>query len=370
MLRQPVSAWLRVIGRLRPGATTDGMGPRLTALLRAWMQHDSGYPSNWMPEIIRTLPEQVITIVPAGSGVGVMKEQYGRSLQILLGVCGLVLLIACANVANLLLARAVARRGQTAIRLAIGASGRQIVGEALLESVLLAFFGAVAGLFVAMGAARLLVSLAFAGATVRPARHHAVAARPRIRGRARARHRRHLRRRAGVARHADRSDRGAARGRAHHRRSRVHHAARAAHRAGHALGGARRRFGDARPQPGQPRGTGLRLHGRGARAGEFEPAAGQLYAGETRGHLSRCRDARGAIARRDGRGPRALQPAYRQLGRAGARGRQARARAGPASGRVVGPRQRQLPAASRREAAARAVISPRATPRPPRASPW
>lgn len=168
LLRQPVSAWLRVIGRLRPGATTDGMGARLTELLHTWMQHDSGYPSNWMPEIIRTLPEQVIAIVPAGSGVGVMKEQYGRSLQILLGVCGLVLLIACANVANLLLARAVARRGQTAVRLAIGASGRQIVGEALLESVLLALGGAVAGLLVAMGAARLLLSLAFAGAAVVP----------------------------------------------------------------------------------------------------------------------------------------------------------------------------------------------------------
>ena len=45
LLRQPVSAWLRVIGRLRPGATTDGMGARLTGILRQWMQHDSGYPA-------------------------------------------------------------------------------------------------------------------------------------------------------------------------------------------------------------------------------------------------------------------------------------------------------------------------------------
>jgi predicted permease len=168
ILRQPVSAWLRVIGRLRPGATTDGMGARLTAMLHQWMQHDSGYPSNWMPDIVRTLPQQVITVVPAGAGVGIMKEQYGRSLQILLGVCGLVLLIACANVANLLLARAVARRGQTAIRLAMGASRRQIVSEALVESILLAIAGAIAGLVVAVGAARLLLSLAFAGATILP----------------------------------------------------------------------------------------------------------------------------------------------------------------------------------------------------------
>ena len=168
LLRQPISAWLRVIGRLRPEATIVGMDARLTGLLRQWMQHEAGYPSNWMAEIERTLPQQVITVVPAGSGVGVMKEQYGRSLQILLGVCALVLLIACANVANLLLARAAARRGQTALRLAMGASRRQILTEALVESVLLAIGGAIAGLIVAMGAARLLLSLAFAGATIVP----------------------------------------------------------------------------------------------------------------------------------------------------------------------------------------------------------
>ncbi len=168
LLRQPISSWLRVIGRLSPAATIAGMDARLTGLLRQWMLHEAGYPSNWMAEIERTLPQQGITVVPAGAGVGVMKEQYGRSLQILLAVCALVLLIACANVANLLLARAVARRGQTAVRLAMGASRRQIVTEALVESVLLAIGGAIAGLVVAMGAARLLLSLAFAGATTLP----------------------------------------------------------------------------------------------------------------------------------------------------------------------------------------------------------
>ena len=168
LLRQPISSWLRVIGRLRPGATIDGMDARLTGLLRQWMQHEAGYPANWLAEIERTLPQQVITVVPAGAGVGVMKEQYGRSLRILLAVCGLVLLIACANVANLLLARAVARRGQTAVRLAMGASRRQIVTEALVESVVLAVGGALAGLVVATGAARLLLSLAFSGASQLP----------------------------------------------------------------------------------------------------------------------------------------------------------------------------------------------------------
>lgn len=89
-------------------------------------------------------------------------------MQILLAVCGLVLLIACANVANLLLARAVARRGQNAVRLAIGASRRQMIGQALMESVLLGIAGGIAGLLVAMAAARLLLTLAFHGSHFLP----------------------------------------------------------------------------------------------------------------------------------------------------------------------------------------------------------
>src|SRR6478735_3028525 len=168
LVRQPVSAWLRVIGRVKDGATVAGVEPRLTELLRRWMVTDSGYPSNWMPDIQRTLNQQVIAVVPAGAGIGIMKEQYGRSLRILLGVCGLVLLIACANVANLLLARSVSRRGQTAVRLAMGASRRQIVVDALIECVVLAVIGAIAGLLVAMSAARLLLSLAFVTAKTLP----------------------------------------------------------------------------------------------------------------------------------------------------------------------------------------------------------
>lgn len=168
LARQSVSAWLRMIGRLRPGASINGMAPRLTGVLRQWIQNDSGYPANWMPEVIRMLPKQVLNVVPAGAGVAVMKEEYGRSLQILLSVCGLVLLIACANVANLLLARGVARRGQLAVRMAIGATRREIIGQALTESILLAVGGAIAGLVVAVGAARLLLTLAFQNAHFLP----------------------------------------------------------------------------------------------------------------------------------------------------------------------------------------------------------
>jgi predicted permease len=166
LLHQQFAAWLRIIGRLRPGATTAGIAPRLTGVLRQWMQYEAGYPPNWA--IVNLLPKQVINIVPAGAGVAVMKERYGRSLQILVAVCGIVLLIACANVANLLLARAVARRGQTAVRLAVGATPRQIITQALTESILLAIAGGIAGLVVAVGAARLLLALAFHSAHFLP----------------------------------------------------------------------------------------------------------------------------------------------------------------------------------------------------------
>src|SRR5258705_2636539 len=110
----------------------------------------------------------MVNVVPAGAGVAEMKEEYGRSLQILLSVCGLVLLIACANVANLLLARGVARRGQIAVRMAVGATRSQIIKQALTESILLAIGGAIAGLLVAVAAARLLLALAFYSAHFLP----------------------------------------------------------------------------------------------------------------------------------------------------------------------------------------------------------
>src|SRR5207247_9202732 len=68
LLHQSVSAWLRMIGRLRPGASVDGMAPRLTGVLRQWMQYDSGYPANWIHEVIRLLPKQVIKVFTVGDG--------------------------------------------------------------------------------------------------------------------------------------------------------------------------------------------------------------------------------------------------------------------------------------------------------------
>jgi predicted permease len=161
LLRQSISAWLRVIGRLKPGASTEGIGPRLTGILRPWMVHDSGYPAEFMPLIQQSLPKQNIKIVPGGAGVGDMKADYGDSLHILLTVCCMVLLIACANIANLLLARGVARRSQTSVRLALGASRRQLIRQSLTESVVLSVLGGIAGVAVAYLGVKVIVALTF-----------------------------------------------------------------------------------------------------------------------------------------------------------------------------------------------------------------
>jgi predicted permease len=161
LLRQSISAWLRVIGRLKPGASTEGIGPRLTAILRQWMVHDSGYPAQFMPLIQKSLPTQNIKIAPGGAGVADMKADYGDSLHILLTVCCLVLLIACANIANLLLARGAARRSQTSVRMALGASRRQLIRQSLTESIVLSVLGGIAGVAVAYLGVKVIVALAF-----------------------------------------------------------------------------------------------------------------------------------------------------------------------------------------------------------------
>jgi predicted permease len=158
-------AWLRVIGRLHRGvparSVTGAMAARLTAELRQWLVDESGMPSDWMAGIKAGLPKQNINVVPAGAGVGAMKADYAASLRILLAVCSLVLLIACANIANLLLARATSRRTETSIRLALGASRTRLLRQAFTESIVLSVLGGIAGLFVAWLGVKAIVAVAF-----------------------------------------------------------------------------------------------------------------------------------------------------------------------------------------------------------------
>ncbi len=168
LIKNNQSNWLYIIGRLRPGANVDGLPARLTPVLQRWLQNEDPIPADFRPQIESTIPQKYIRLAPAGSGVARMKEDYGASLRILLAVCATVLLIACANIANLLLARGTARRMQTAVRVAMGATRRRLLRQQLTEAVLLALFGGILGIAVAYLGARLMLALAFRGATFVP----------------------------------------------------------------------------------------------------------------------------------------------------------------------------------------------------------
>ena len=110
------------------------------------------------------IPRQHIRLTPAGRGVEQLQTDYATGLRLLVTLSGLLLLIGCANVANLLLARGSANRSQTAVRLALGAARSRLVRQMLTESVLLALLGGAAGVYVAYAGSRAILVLAFRGA--------------------------------------------------------------------------------------------------------------------------------------------------------------------------------------------------------------
>jgi predicted permease len=113
----------------------------------------------------KTLLSKVrVVLTPGGAGIQAMQEWYGSKLHLLMGIAGLVLLIACANVANLLLVRGMGRRAEISMRAALGAMRGRIIRQLLTESIVLAGMGGIAGLAVAYAGARMLLMLAFPGA--------------------------------------------------------------------------------------------------------------------------------------------------------------------------------------------------------------
>jgi predicted permease len=144
-----------VMGRLRPGASPPGASAELAALSPGIMAATeiTGYNAETAARYRRFR----LAAYPAGAGVSSLREQYDSSLWLLLGITGLVLLIACANLANLMLARASARERELGVRLALGASRGRLLGQLLAESALLAVAGAALGIGIAQVVSRALV---------------------------------------------------------------------------------------------------------------------------------------------------------------------------------------------------------------------
>jgi predicted permease len=157
-IHQPDQYWLDLIGRVRPGAKPASIEAQMRVELKQWLR------SHWgdMSANDRALfPEQTLFLRPGGSGITSMREEYEHWLQILMMVTAFVLLIVCANVANLMLVRGMERQRETSLRLALGAQARRLVRQALTESILLALAGGATGLVIAFAGTSLIIHLVF-----------------------------------------------------------------------------------------------------------------------------------------------------------------------------------------------------------------
>jgi predicted permease len=160
LLHVDTQHWLYLIGRMKPGVQPSQVEAQLTTELRQYLP-TLAYSFN--QENISKIGKQFIKLGPGGSGVATLRNEYRAGLYMLIAASALVLLIACANRANLLLARGMARRQQTAVRLAMGAGRRRLIRGVLTESVLLACLGGAAGLAMAYLGSRAILLIAFRG---------------------------------------------------------------------------------------------------------------------------------------------------------------------------------------------------------------
>jgi predicted permease len=141
--------------------STEALQGKMSNSLRQWLSTQPAYTRNGGATLI---PKQHVLIVPGGAGIQNLQKQTGKGLYLLMTISGLVLLVACANVANLLLARGAARKAEVSIRMALGAARKRLIQQMLTESVLLGCMGGLAGLAVAYAGTRMILSLAFPNA--------------------------------------------------------------------------------------------------------------------------------------------------------------------------------------------------------------
>src|SRR5437016_9495400 len=157
-LKRPSGNFLDLIGRVRPGINPKALEAKLKVEFHDWL---ASHVPDMEPGEKQLWQQQTLHIIPGGAGVAAMRDQYEDGLKLLLIAAGCVLLVACANLANLMLARGLKDHAQTSIRVALGASRGRLVRGVLVESILLSIIGGVLGIAVAYAGTRMIVSLAF-----------------------------------------------------------------------------------------------------------------------------------------------------------------------------------------------------------------
>jgi predicted permease len=163
--------WMHLMARSKPGVPVAQAQTWVTSQLQRFMlDREGGQASRERKEEIR---KAYVDLLPGGSGISDLREMYQQPLNILMGVVGLVLLIACANLANFLLAKAASREREIATRLALGSSRRRIIRQILMEALLLSFAGGALGLALAYIGTRGLIQFIASGA-----KHTALESRP------------------------------------------------------------------------------------------------------------------------------------------------------------------------------------------------
>jgi len=158
ILHHPESHWLYLVGRVRPGTAVGALQSKITVALRQWLYTRPVLNANGGAAII---PKMHVVLTPGGGGIQNLQQQTGAGLKMLMILSSVVLLIACANIANLMLARATTRRSEIALRMALGAGRRRVMRQIFTESLLLGCIGGLAGLAVAYLGSHAILALAF-----------------------------------------------------------------------------------------------------------------------------------------------------------------------------------------------------------------